>query len=276
MQLKDLGEINLLKQIQGFQSVQGIGDDCAVLDYTDDKYLLVTTDMLVEGSHFTTEQFSWGDIGRKAVEVNLSDIAAMGGIPTSIFISLGLPGSMREADFKELYSGLSSSGIAITGGDLTEADKVVINICVLGVVEKNRVLRRSGAAIGDLLAVTGELGANAAGGYTLVPFARQAEGRLLAQSGAVTAMTDISDGLARSIYDIASESKAGIRLEESKVPLAKGATLKNALNGGEDYELLFTFKAGAKIPVEATVIGEVVAEGEGTTFDRKGFEHYRL
>ncbi|MFC1478437.1 thiamine-phosphate kinase [Candidatus Margulisiibacteriota bacterium] len=275
MQLKDIGEIGLLQQIRDLSSVHDIGDDCAVLDYTDDKYLLVTTDMLVEGSHFTSEQFSWQEIGRKAVEVNLSDIAAMGGNPTQIFLSLGLPGSMEESDFQELYAGLSSTGVPVAGGDLTEADKVVVNICVLGEVEKGQVLRRSGAVCGDLVAVTGVLGGNAAGGYSLVPAALMAEGRLLAESGVVTAMTDISDGLARSIYDISIESNVGIKLDETKVPLAEGATLEHALHGGEDYELLFTFKASSELPVQATVIGEVVAEGEGSVFEKKGFEHYR-
>lgn len=274
MQLKNLGEIDLLKQIRQYNGVSNIGDDCAVLDYTDDKYQLVSTDMLVEAVHFSPQTMSWLDIGRKAVEVNLSDIAAMGGLPTQLFLSLGLPADFELDNLKALYHGLAAAQVPISGGDLVTSAKVVINICVLGEVEKGLVLRRSGAQLGDLIAVTGPLGGNAASDYTLVPTAKVKEGQLLAKSGIVTALTDISDGLARSIYDISTESKVGIKYNEKEIPLSPHATLDQALNGGEDYELLFTFKAGSNLPIKATIIGQVVSAHEGTELKQKGYQHY--
>ena len=275
MQLKDMGEIKLLDQIRNNPLVNDIGDDCAVLNYTGDQCLLVTTDMLVEGVHFSLQTNSWSEIGQKAVQVNLSDIAAMGGIPRQLFVSLGLPEDVDDHDVQELYAGFGQAGVPISGGDVVHAKEVIINICVLGDVEKSCLCRRSGAAIGDQLAVTGLLGGHAASGYTLVPHARLREGRQLAQSGVVTAMTDISDGLARSIMDIAAESGVGVQPDESRIPIAPGATLKQALQGGEDYELLFSFKAGAQLPIAATVIGEIVKQQNGLTFEQKGYEHFK-
>ncbi|MFC1595930.1 thiamine-phosphate kinase [Candidatus Margulisiibacteriota bacterium] len=276
MHINKIGEIKLLENIRTFSNVQNIGDDCAVLSLSEDKYLLVSTDMLVEGVHFSPGNNSWREIGRKAVEVNLSDIAAMGGMPTQLFISLALPGTFEESSLRELYQGLTEPQVPISGGDLVSSDKVTINICVLGEVEKDLVLRRSGASIGDMAAVTGTLGGSAASNYTSVPVSQVEAGRKLAQSGVITSMTDISDGLARSIYDLSTESKVGIKLHENSVPLAPGATMEQALHGGEDYELLFTFKPGSVLPVQATVIGEVVAEGRGSVLQNKGYEHFSV
>jgi thiamine-monophosphate kinase len=274
MQIKELGEINLLEQVRTWPLVEQTADDCAVLEYTADKYLLVTTDMLVEGTHFSPEINTWQEIGRKAVEVNLSDIAAMGGTPTSLFLSLGLPSDFDLQNIKQIYAGLAKAGVPILGGDMVSADQVIINLTVLGEVKKNQVLRRSGAKIGDLVAVTGTLGQSTASGYRLIPKAKLAEGKNIALSGSATSMTDISDGLARSIYDIAAESKVGIELDLNKVPVAKGAPLEQALNGGEDYELLFTIRAGSALPVPAAIIGKVVASGQGTKLTGKGYEHF--
>ena len=274
MEIRELGEIKLLQNLKAYPGVQNIGDDCAVLLGDDDNYQLVTTDILIEDVHFTHGKMSWLDIGHKAVQVNLSDIAAMGGTPTHLFISLGLPNDFKEKDLKNLYEGFSEPGILIYGGDLSNSENLVINICVLGQVPKEFVMLRSEAELGDLVAVTGKLGANVLADYQLVPKARLEEGRELALSGMVTAMTDISDGLARSINDICTESKVSIQIDDSKIPLAEGATIEDALNGGEDYELLFTIQPDAILPIDATVIGEVVMEGQGNSFTQFGYEHF--
>ena len=280
MEVGNIGELKLIETIKNFPLVKNIGDDCAVLDYTANHYLLISTDMLLENIHFTVgksnkEQFdNWKPVGIKAITANASDIAAMGGIPLYIFISLGLPSSFKAIDLKDLYSGFTEAAIPIKGGDIVSSNSVIINICIVGKVEKELIARRSGAKTGNVVALTGPLGAVASSNYRKLPKSRIKEARKLVKTKAITSMTDISDGLARSIIEIKKESKVDIKLNSESIPLAPEATIDNALNGGEDYELLFTYEENHKMPIKSFVIGEVVPIGQGTPLKTKGYTHF--
>lgn len=272
--INTLGEINLLKRLRNFSAVSGIGDDCAILPWTDNTSLLVTTDMLIEEVHFSPQKNSWTDIGEKAMEVNLSDIVAMGGVPLSAFVSLGISGNHDVSVMDDIYKGLGKRGILIQGGDLVFSSHVIINICLLGQVEQSHLVRRHGAKVGDSVAVTGQCGASAVSEYTRIPHARMDESRLLASWGHVTSMTDTSDGLARAVYEIETESQVGISLKMDQIPLATGATLKQALNGGDDYELFFTFTPHHRLPISAQIIGKVIPFDQRTPLIDQGYMHF--
>jgi len=255
----------------------GIGDDCAVLDLGSELLLLATTDSLVEGVHFILDTTTPEQVGRKALAVNLSDIAAMGGIPRYALVSLILPANTSLAVLDGVYAGLGQEAerytTALVGGNIASAGtQLVIDITLLGTIERGHVLTRSGARPGDVLCVTGTLGASAAGLQTLLqpdhPYAAQAlarvrmchctpqprvqEGRVLSRFGpaVVTAMLDISDGLSGDLAHLCACSHVGVRLESVHLPLSPELyaiaqcvlhdPIDWALHGGEDYELLFT------------------------------------
>lgn len=255
----------------------GIGDDCAVLDLGSESLLLATTDSQVEGVHFTLSTSTPEQVGCKALAVNLSDIAAMGGIPRYALVSLVLPANTSLATMDGVYAGLRQEAeryaTAIVGGNIASAGtQLVIDITLLGAIERDCVLTRSGARPGDILCVTGTLGASAAGLQTLLqpdlPYAAPAleyvrrchctpeprvqEGRVLSQFGptVVTALLDISDGLSGDLVHLCNASNVGVRLEGAQLPLSPELydiakcvahdPLDWALHGGEDYELLFT------------------------------------
>ncbi|TMC23826.1 MAG: thiamine-phosphate kinase [Chloroflexi bacterium] len=255
----------------------GIGDDCAVLDLGSELLLLATTDSQVEGVHFTLSTATTEQIGRKALAVNLSDIAAMGGTPRYALVSLILPASTSLATLDGVYAGLRQEAecyaTALVGGNIASAGtQLVIDITLLGAIERGHVLTRSGARPGDILCVTGTLGASAGGLQTLLqpdlPYAAQAleyvrmchctpqprvqEGRVLSWFGptVVTALLDISDGLSGDLAHLCESSNVGVRLESATIPLSPELCsiakciahdpLDWALHGGEDYELLFS------------------------------------
>lgn len=266
---------------------QGAGDDCAVLDLGGDMLLLATCDSQVEGVHFTFAISDPVDIGRKALAINISDIAAMGGEPRYALISLILPASksFRLEVLNGIYSGLRQEAeqfdVAIVGGNIAgtgeqEHAPMVIDITLLGTIERGHALLRSGAQVGDTLFVTGSPGDSAAGLFTLihpdlpyeaeprdilraiyrVPRPCMREGRILGQFGpqVVTAMLDISDGLSGDLQHICERSKAGAGIKVAQFPqspalrsIASSAghdPLDWILNGGEDYELLFSVSPG--------------------------------
>lgn len=261
--------------------VVGIGDDAAVVEPGRGS-LLLTTDMLLEGVHFDLGSISPADLGAKAVVVNLSDIAAMGGSPRYAVVSLGLPPAAEAAWVMELYGGMRAAcdeyALSLVGGDTNRADAVTIAVTVIGEVPSGAGVTRAGARPGDVVAVTGSLGA-AAGGFLLSrlhpsrlgkalgepwgrrllealhrPVARVGEGQTLAQAGA-TAMMDISDGLAKDLSRLCAASRCGARIRIDAVPVSDALraaageldvdALDLALSGGEDYELLATFDATA-------------------------------
>lgn len=239
-------------QCQPDTSVQiGIGDDAAVIRSVDGA-LLVTTDMLLEGVHFELSQCSPGDVGRKAMNVNLSDIAAMAGQPTAAVVSIGLPPGRRPSLAQELFAGLAEAAshfnVSIIGGD-TNASKsdLVISVTVLGKPTGSGPVLRSGARPGDALCVTGELGYSLLGRHlSFTP--RVIEAQRLHQSYSIHAMIDLSDGLAVDLFHIAEESGCGALVKAAAVPISSArranddrrSPLDHALNDGEDFELLFT------------------------------------
>jgi thiamine-monophosphate kinase len=256
--------------------VVGLGDDAAVVEPGRGQ-LVLTTDLMLEGVHFERASISAHDLGAKAVTVNVSDVAAMGGSPRSALASIALTSDVGAAWVMELYGGMRDAcaeyALALVGGDTNRGDLLVVSVAVVGEVAPGRAVTRAGARPGDAIVVTGSLGAAAGGlvlshsspsatadalskpwGRPLVdalarPVARVGEGQTLARSGA-HAMMDLSDGLARDLSRLCRASAVGARIELSAVPVAEplraGAAslgidaLELALGGGEDYELLAT------------------------------------
>ena len=281
--------------------VVGVGDDAAVIEPGRGQQVL-TTDLLIEGVHFERASISPRDLGAKAVTVNVSDIAAMGGSPRAALAGIGLAPDVEAAWVMELYGGMRDAcaeyALSLVGGDTNRADLVVVSVTVVGEVSPGRAVTRSAARIGDAIVVTGALGA-AAGGLALSraqpaamtaalsspwgralldalarPVARVGEGQTLAQSGA-HAMMDLSDGLAKDLSRLCLASGVGARIELVGVPVAEplraGAAslgvdpLELALGGGEDYELVATLD-----PSDAEAARRVLDERFGVTLTTVG------
>jgi len=277
MLVKEIGEFGLIKRIaQRIKTdrcvIRGIGDDCAVLEFSKDKYQLFTCDMLVEGVDFfkNTDPFL---IGRKALAVSVSDIAACAGIPRYCLVSLGLPPD-TSVDFvdrflKGMLSIAKDYAINITGGDISRAPQISVDVSMLGLVEKRRLLLRSGALKGDIIFVSGSLGGSLSGKHLKFK-PRIKEARYLAKNFKVNSMIDISDGLIQDLRHILKASKTGAILYEEMIPLSSQAQgLKSALYDGEDFELLFTvpvLEAGKIISRNRDLfrpIGEIVERKYG-------------
>jgi thiamine-monophosphate kinase len=268
--LGELGEFGLLAELERRGLAQGIEQDAAVVGG-----LVVTQDALVEGVHFRFDLLRWRELGARAAGVNISDLAASGAEPLALLVSLGLPPETELENVLELYAGLNERGVPVRGGDTTRAEHVVLSVTALG--RSERVPGRSGAQPGDLVVVTGPLGAAGAGfrAGTLPPVPdRVEEGKRFA--AIATAMLDISDGLARDATHIADRSGVKLAIELERVPLAQGAKLDD-VGFGEDYELLATTPDA----LDFTVIGRV-EEGEGVVltlrgepYSLAGWEHFR-
>lgn len=212
------------------------GDDAAVVQ----DGLLLAIDTVAEGTHFTAET-PLDDVGWKAVVANVSDIAAMGGRPAYLLAAVaGPPGTDLDALAKGMADAAAAHGCFLVGGDLANAATVVVTVAITGTVDGDPVLRR-GARPGDDLYVTGPLGHAAASQWTERPQARVHEGEAARTAGA-TAMIDISDGLVADLNHIADASNVGYVLDD--VPVADGATIDQALHGGEDYELVYAGPPG--------------------------------
>jgi len=308
MKISDIGgEFAFIRRVTGVSYkdpaiVKGVGDDCAVLEYTKDRYLLVTVDMMVENSHFSLAWQSPYQVGKKLVEVNVSDIISMGGSPRYAFISLALTGETQVEQTDELYRGIYDSagrhGLALIGGDTTRGRELVLNLAVLGDVEKEHLRLRGHASPGEMICVTGTLGKSEAGlqlllqeksGYTsgyLEPVSRlEWEGKAIARHA--RAMIDVSDGLASEVGHICEESGTGARIDCEKIPLSKGTIeaartaggdpYRYALNGGEDFELVFTIAEEniatlRKEFTDFTVVGKILKKEEGIRLIRDGKE----
>jgi thiamine-monophosphate kinase len=289
MRISDLGEFGLIRNIQRLflrkssSALIGIGDDAAALKVSSSKTLLVTTDMLLEEIHFDFTFTDFHSLGWKSAAVNLSDIAAMGGVPRYCLTSIGIPDHISVEQIKDFYRGflflMKTHKTVLVGGDTCHSGKgMVISVTVLGEIEKTKILARSGAKSGDRIFVTGTLGDSAAGleilkngargqglksrgaeakrliDKHLRPVARVAEGRAIALSGCASAMIDISDGLSSDLSHICEQSGVGAEIRSDRIPispallkLSGGLTMPvlfYALSGGEDYELLFTVPPG--------------------------------
>jgi len=304
----------------------GIGDDCAVYKTAPDRVSLVTTDTMVEGVHFDLSWHSPLELGRKAASVNISDIAAMGGLPRFALLSLALTpacdGQWLDAFMAGFLAVLAEHGVALIGGDTVQSGhESVFSVTVLGEMAEAELLTRKGAKPGDVVLVSGFLGEAAAGlalcrlglthepdwqtlvGAHLDPVPLVALGRVLAASGLVHAMQDLSDGLATDLAHICAESGVGAVVTAEKIPLSPvlrqaaktcgQSPLDWALSGGEDYQLLFA--AGEqqvaalcnlvreKTGRELFAVGRIV-EGQGVFLEEagqrreisyRGYEHFR-
>ncbi len=256
--------------------VLGIGDDCAVIDPDSAKQLVITTDMLVEDVHFSCLWHPPYELGRKSIAVNISDIAAMGGTPRYVFVSMCLPETIEEAWLKAWLNGVESIiteyGCCLAGGDTVHGEKITINVTLVGTVRRDMAIRRDSAGVGQSVFVSGPLGSAAAGllifqhsnSSKLIeqPFAKPFIlrhlnpapdvrcGQVLAESGLVTSMQDISDGIATDLSHICATSRIRAEIDESLLPFhpdlprvaaSLGCDLTELLiAGGEDYHLVFT------------------------------------
>ncbi|GAB4557806.1 MAG: thiamine-phosphate kinase [Anaerolineae bacterium] len=297
--IQDVGEFPLIERLAAILGappssvVEGIGDDVAVLAQTSGELLLATIDSQVEGVHFVKEGISPFDLGRRALAVNLSDIAAMGGTPRFALVSLVLPATCEVAWVEALYRGLNheaeQAGVAVVGGNMARGhEHVIIDICVLGGVHRHDLVLRSGARPGDQVMVTGWLGDAAAGlfvaqqpdipltnddrAYLLsrhrTPTPRLRAGQILGARHLAAAMIDLSDGLASDIGHICERSRVGVRIYADRLPLSDALRRaapalprqpwELALSGGEDYELCFVAR-----PTKAREAADIVQSEAG-------------
>lgn len=261
--LSTIGEFGLIKSIKGqFVSgrgvIKGIGDDTAVLSELKGNLLLLTTDMLIENEHFKSDT-NPKDIGYKALACNVSDIAAMGGEPCYAVVSLGIPKNKRIGYAIGIYRGMlklaKKYNIKIVGGDTVKHNRVIINIALLGKVKKKYLVTRDGARPGDQIFVTGPLGLSYISGRHLTFTPRIKESSFLVRKYPPTSMIDVSDGLVADLGHILEESKVGALLIEENIPFIPGAKLKDALYGGEDFELVFTLPAKLAEKLKRSSIG---------------------
>lgn len=252
----------------------GVGDDCAVIKESEDKYLLATCDAYAAGVHFLPQYTEPETIGQKAISVNVSDIAAMGGTPSYCLVSLIIPKSLPQTYVEKLYQGINNAclqyKIQIIGGNISQGDTLIINIFMLGHVAPEQLILRSGAKPGDKVLVTGNLGSGLGGLIALkntklrlpknvraglikkytTPLPRLEEAKVLSKLQTTTSMIDISDGLTSDILHICSQSNVSVQIFADSLPVSEEIKLlakqmkKNpydvALASGDEYELLFT------------------------------------
>lgn len=315
--LQEIGEFGLIDRIKNWMGLpspevlRGIGDDVAVI-HQGKKALLVTTDILIEDIHF---ERSWVDpyrLGRKALAVNLSDIAAMGGVPKYFLIAMGLPKNLSLPFVSLLYQGLKAEAkrfqVDLIGGDTSLSQRIMINVCLIGEGISKTLLYRNGAKIGDDLYVSGTLGDSALGlkllqdkrikrkpkrliEKHLLPRPRIELGQALAKNRFASAMIDVSDGLIGDTFHLLRESRVGARIWKECIPLSRSYRkwvqtysedpYELAQAGGEDYELLFTasprkrkeiFSLSRSLQISISRIGEIVKATEGFHFLSKDGE----
>lgn len=312
-----IGEKKMVEEIiRGTKSEAflGPGDDAAAISIGDE-CIVASTDIISQKTH-TSPEMSYYDIGWFAAAVNYSDVAAMGAKPVGILTSMMLSRDMLYDDFKEIMRGIKECSEAvggeILGGDTKEGDGIVISGTALGIINKNRLLKRSGAKDGDLIAVTGQMGTAAAGYLASLqnidapeekralyaPVPRTKEGEILSKSGFATSCMDVTDGLAYSICEIARQSGVHFEIEWDKIPMSDktkkliaetgSSDIETILYFGGEYELVFTFDPkGEKYLSEALgdkfyIIGK--AEGKKNILlkdrncielEHRGWEHFR-
>jgi thiamine-monophosphate kinase len=271
MRLSELGELGLLAELEHRGLARGIENDAAELGGG----LVVTQDALVENVHFRPDWTTYRELGYRAAAVNLSDLAASGAVPEGLIVSLGAPPETELENVLDLYAGLNEPAVPVLGGDTTRAELFYLSVTALG--RSERVPGRAGARPGDLLVVTGPLGAAGAAFRArrhARPPLRLEEGLRLA--GVAHALIDLSDGLAHDAGHLARRSGCALVIDLEGVPLAPGATLDD-LGFGEDYELL----AATPDSLGFAEIGRC-AEGEGVELRLRGelvqlggWDHFR-
>ncbi|MGC9195238.1 MAG: thiamine-phosphate kinase [Syntrophobacteraceae bacterium] len=329
-----IGEFALIDRIAAIlpQSaagvVKGIGDDVAVLDTSGPQYLIATCDTQVEGVHFIREVITAYQLGRRLAAINISDIAAAGGEPRWALVSLAIPKDIEVGYVEELYRGMGEqlelAGASVVGGNLSRIDSgLVLDLTLLGLVAPGHLMARSTAQSGDAVMLTGSVGESRAGlelirrpklvlsasaqkkllDRHLCPQPRLSQGRLLARSGLVTSMIDVSDGVLSDLLHVCNSSGKGAEIDASGLHLspdlceaalaADADPLQWALSGGEDYELMFTTAPGAvqdiqkmlleKTGVSCSQIGKItpgggvslrLADGSLVLPGLKGWDHF--
>lgn len=302
--IADIGEFGWIDRIARStrtpRSVRlGIGDDAAVVRIGG-KDVLFTTDMLIEGRHFRLSEATAYEIGRKAMAVNLSDIAAMGGLPTHAVVSVALPANLSVSFGDELYRGLREIArefdADVVGGDTNRSDKLILSVALLGEATRKGFVTRAGAREGDILFVSGDLGGTYRSKKHLRFTPRIKEAQFLLKHFKVGAMMDISDGLSSDVWKIARASGVGICLAEEGIPVSSDARgLGEAMTEGEDFELLFalppvdaarlTAMPESKTGILFSPIGKIVDKKFGVRMllekggwrpvKEKGFDHFK-
>ena len=310
VKVSEIGEFSLIEHISslidksnkskycsGQKLVIGIGDDAAVWKSNSGLQLL-TTDSMIENVHFNIGTISWEELGWKSIAVNVSDIAAMGGLPCYAIVALALRGDIEVESISQMYQGMISLcdqyKISIVGGNISSSERIMITVAIVGSLLGKSMLTRSAAKSGDLIAVTGHTGLSMAGlkmlkhGLScdtdskkvlreahLKPVAKIEEGQVLLKHG-VKAAIDISDGLISDLTHICKASNVGALLEQNKVPIHqilltyfRDDYLSLVLTGGEDYELLFTAPSSIMIKLKSAlscpvnIIGRITKDAPG-------------
>ncbi len=280
--LKDIGEHNAIAALTA--NLKAVGDDCAVLSQEGSLYdLVLTSDPLIQGVHFTPDAAP-EQIGHKAAGRVLSDFAAMGAEPQYLLVNVVAPGTENVERLEKVYAGFTTLcerfDTEVVGGDLSEGPAFELHVFGVGRVPKGTALLRSGARPGDAIYVTGPLGGAQKSGKHLTFTPRVTEGKWLRECGFVTAMMDLSDGLATDLRHILNASNVGAEIESDAIPL--NGTVEEALFDGEDFELLFTARSepAADCDIPLFKIGSITSEPEvltldGAVLERKAFEHFK-
>ena len=307
MRLSELGEAGLIRRIRDrFRHTParlGIGDDAAVVDIPPGTSVIYCSDLLAENVHFIRDLHPPESIGYKSVAVNVSDVGAMGGVPTFFTLSAALPGDLEVSWIDRFLDGIARAcdelHVNLAGGDSSSAERIFIDVSMIGWVETGREIRRSGANPGDSIYVTGCLGASALGlerlragdskhpavNAHLYPTPRARIGRSVISKA--HAMMDISDGLSTDLGHILEESQVSATIYRKQIPAAPGTDDKHVLHGGEDYELIIV---APELPSEVdgvpvTRIGEIIPAGTAphivlvdgsseTLLSPRGYEHF--
>jgi thiamine-monophosphate kinase len=327
------GEFDLIKKIrdrafrEAASLTKGIGDDCAIISQKAGLDTLISSDLLVEDVHFRLAQTPPRSLGHKTLAVSLSDIAAMGGRPRFCTLSLAIPAGIDDKFLTEFFDGFfalaDKHSVTLVGGDTSSSEKLVFDLNILGECRSGKAIRRDSARAGDLIFVTGHLGASAVGfkllerGYTrvndspneietlmnqavqshLMPTPRIEIGQNLLELGIASSMIDLSDGLSSDLNHICEESCVGAIVFADQIPVSpsidvtKQDRMQMALNGGEDYELLFTANTqssemiseiASDVPI--TCIGEITEDarvllmhspGNSEPLLPRGYEHFK-
>ena len=313
MKIKDIGgEFALIKRIarkaKDKNVVVGIGDDAAVIK-AGNKYLVVTTDTIVDDDHFSLKYFTPEQVGKKAIEINVSDISAIGGIPKYALVSLILPRDIDVEVIDKIYKGMRQAckkySIDIIGGNTTHAKQLIIDIDMIGEVKKENLCLRSQAKPGDFILVSGDLGSSTAGLHLfqknikghekvkkkhLEPEAKFHKVKKILRY--INAMIDVSDGLASEITRICEQSRTGAIIFCDNIPVKeetrnaakalKENPLDYALFGGEDFELVFTVSEENLDKVRGFLVGEIIKEkgiylysnGKKQLLKKHGYDHF--
>lgn len=293
-----------VRELDGKDFPIGIGDDMAQMNFAPSGSALITTDMLLDGTHFDSNLHSIREIAYKSMAVNLSDCAAMASVPFAAVVSVGLPRGFGGDDLKEFHSGIIEAGdkfdCALIGGDITswqnDNGRLVVNVAMLSKQGNCKPVKRSTAKVGDIVCVTGDLGGSLSGKHlNFVP--RVKEALRLTELASINSMMDISDGLGSDIRHICRLSAVGAVLQEAAIPISSVAKesanpLESALCDGEDFELLFTLgpenfeklKDLWDLPVNITAIGKITqqekvemvdVDGNKTVLVARGYDHLR-